>query len=82
MIKINNKKIRNRYTVHQSVERFTGCWQCFDYSLRNHCNDSLNHYCATLFRVLRTASGRWDAEEGHGDPSQACICLMLVDSTV
>jgi hypothetical protein len=38
--------------------------------------------CATLFRALRTASGRWDAEEGHEDPSQACICLMSVDSTV
>jgi hypothetical protein len=25
---------------------------------------------------------RWDADEGHGDPSQACICLMPVDSTV
>jgi hypothetical protein len=39
-------------------------------------------YCATLFRALRTAAGRWDAEEGHGDPSQACICLMLDDSAV
>jgi hypothetical protein len=38
--------------------------------------------CATLFHALRIASGRWDAEEGHGDPSQACICLMPVDSTV
>jgi hypothetical protein len=39
-------------------------------------------YCATLFRALRTAAGRWDAEEGHGDPSQACICLMPADSAV
>jgi hypothetical protein len=39
-------------------------------------------YCATLFRALRTAPGRWDAEEGHGDPSQACICLMPADSAV
>jgi hypothetical protein len=38
--------------------------------------------CATLFRAFRTAAGRWDAEEGHGDPSQACICLMPADSTV
>jgi Reverse transcriptase (RNA-dependent DNA polymerase) len=39
-------------------------------------------HCATLFRALRTAAGRWDAEEGHGDPSQACICLMPADSAV
>jgi hypothetical protein len=38
--------------------------------------------CATLFRALRTAAGRWDAEEGHEDPSQACICLMPADSAV
>jgi hypothetical protein len=41
--------------------------------------------CATLFRALRTAflwCWRWDAEEGHGDPSQACIYLMPVNSTV
>jgi hypothetical protein len=38
--------------------------------------------CATLFRALRTAAGRWVAEEGHGDPSQACICLMPADSAV
>jgi uncharacterized membrane protein len=42
----------------------------------------LCHSCATLFRALRTAAGRWDAEEGHRDPSQACICLMLADSAV
>jgi hypothetical protein len=36
---------------------------------------------ATLFRVLRTAAGRWDAEEGHGDPSRACICLVPVELT-
>jgi hypothetical protein len=44
--------------------------------------DAVGTACATLFRALRTASGRWDAEEGHEDPSQACICLMPVDSTV
>jgi hypothetical protein len=38
--------------------------------------------CATLFRARRTAAGRWDAEEGHGDPSQACICLMPAGSAV
>jgi hypothetical protein len=40
------------------------------------------HNCATLFRALRTAAGRWVAEEGHGDPSQACIILMPADSAV
>jgi hypothetical protein len=39
-------------------------------------------HCATPFRALRTAAGRWVAEEGHGDPSQACICLMPADSAV
>jgi hypothetical protein len=38
--------------------------------------------CAILFRALRTAAGRWDAEEGYGDPSQKCICLKPADSTV
>jgi hypothetical protein len=72
MIKINNKKIRNRcndslnrYKVHQSVERITGRWQRFYYSLtsqytlRNHCNDSLNRYNdspkhRTIYRALAT----------------------------
>jgi hypothetical protein len=25
--------------------------------------------------------GRWDAEEGHRDPSRACICLVPVELT-
>jgi hypothetical protein len=31
----------------------------------------LKQKCATLSRALRTVDswGRWDAEEGHGDPS-------------
>jgi hypothetical protein len=55
----------NRYTVHQSVERFTRRWQRFDYSLtsqyilRNHYNDFLNRYNDsskrwTLYRALAT----------------------------
>jgi hypothetical protein len=40
-------------------------------------------FFATLFRELCAAalSGRWDAEEGHGDPSQACIYLVPVELT-
>jgi hypothetical protein len=51
---------------------------------RFHVLRSRTHFqrCATLFRALRTAAGRWDAEEGHGDPSQACIILMPADSAV
>jgi hypothetical protein len=55
----------NRYTVHQSVERFMRRWQHFDYSLisqyvlRNRCNDYLNRYTIhqiviTLHRTLAT----------------------------
>jgi hypothetical protein len=35
-------------------------------------------WCATLFRALRTVgiSWRWDAEEGHGDPSLTCTFLV------
>jgi hypothetical protein len=38
----------NRYSIHQSVERFARRWERLDYSLtsqyalRNHCNVSLN----------------------------------------
>jgi hypothetical protein len=39
------------------------------------------HFCATIFRALRTAVGRWDAEEKHRDPSRACICLVPVELT-
>jgi hypothetical protein len=49
---------------------------------RFHVLCARTYFCATLFRALRTAAGRWDAEEGHGDPSQACICLMPADSAV
>jgi hypothetical protein len=39
--------------------------------------------CATLFCALYAAAGgRWVAEEGHGDPSRACICLVSVEFTV
>jgi hypothetical protein len=39
--------------------------------------------CATLFRARRTAAWwRWDAEEGHGDPSRACIYLVPVEFTI
>jgi hypothetical protein len=59
------QKKRNRYTVQQSVERFTRRWQRFDYSLtsqyvlRNHCNNYLNRYTVhqiviTLHRMLAT----------------------------
>jgi hypothetical protein len=53
----------NRYTIHQSIERFARRWQWFDYSLtsqcalRNRCNDSLNRYTVhhnvvTLYKML------------------------------
>jgi hypothetical protein len=39
--------------------------------------------CATLFRARRTAAWwRWDTEEGHGDPSRACIYLVPVEFTI
>jgi hypothetical protein len=37
--------------------------------------------CVTLFRALLTAVGQWDVEEGHGDPSRACIYLAPVELT-
>jgi hypothetical protein len=48
----------NRYTVHQSVERFMRRWQCFDYPLtsqyvlRNRCNDYLNR--CTVHQIIIT----------------------------
>jgi hypothetical protein len=50
-------------------------YKMFQLIYRYEHSTTLILHCATLFRALRTADGRWDAEEGHGDPSQACICL-------
>jgi hypothetical protein len=47
-----------------------------------HSDDNTSTGLCDPFSRVSTAAGQWDTEEGHGDPSKACICLKSVNSTV